>query len=509
MTAYELSYVLVIVILLYRTVYNLNIFRRSDGHRFLLYFALTLVSFALYLLLGLRTINVPTAASALVYERVENSVLPLMAACFLLFAQSFRPVFSVLVLRVLLGMFAVFSLVILLHPGAYVAELSAPKHFPWLGVTIYETEQPPVVIIFFILMLVVLTRVLTKYVFEDSLHKTKSRFLVLALGLVFLTAIIDISVAARILHFPYTAHFGILAVLFAVEHLFTFEIRYNPELAPQVREAAKQAAVEAERPFQGDPEAVPIHIRCLGPLHIFVGGKEVPFTSFSRKKKLLRLLKMLLLRYGRWLHREEVLEQLWPELGQKGALNNLHALAFRLRKVLGHNEALIFAEDRLFLNRHLVQVDASRFEEQLDSAETAFSSGDREKALSVMGRAEEIYQGDFFEFDPYFEGADLMRDHLKGRFRRNLLRLCGLLEDSGQFEEMVRYAQKAVHLDEVDEESWRTFFLGLQKAGRKNEALKQFEELKKVLVREVDAEPDGETLDVIRSIRAGNEDDED
>ena len=508
MTAYELTYVLVIVILLYRTVHNLNVFRQSRSHRFLLYFALTQVAFALYLLLGLRTINGPGAADALIYERVENSVLPLMAACFLLFAQTFRPVFSPWVLRSLLGLFAAFSLIILLHPGAYILELSAPKHFPFIGVTIYETEQPAVVIVFFVVMLGVLTRVLTKYVFEDSLHKTKSRFLVLALALVFVTAIIDISVAARLLHFPYTAHFGILMMLFAVEHLFTFEIRYNPELAPEVREAARIAAAQAERPFQGDPEAVPIQIRCLGPLHLVVAGREVPFTTFSRKKKLLRLLKMLLLKYGRWLHREEVLEELWPELSQKGALNNLHALSFRLRKILGHNEALIFAEDRLFLNRHLVQIDASRFEELMDRAEAAFTSGNDAAAVAAMARAEEIYQGDFFEFDPYFEGADLMRDHLKGRFRRNLLRFCGLLDRSQAFDDMVRAAQKAVQLDEVDEESWRTFFVALQKAGRKNEALKQFEELKRVLLREVDAEPDGETLDVIRGIRAGNEDED-
>lgn len=506
MTAYELSYVLVIVILVYRAAHNLVLFSRNRAWLFLLYFVLTQLAFSVYLFLVLQTINRRNPADALLFERVENAVLPIMSACFLMFTQTFREVFSRVVLWVLVALFAIFTVVILVHPSAYTLELSAPKHFEWLGVTIYETHQPPIVLGLFVTMLGVLVRVLVKYIFEDSLYRTKSRFLVLALVVIGLTAVVDILVAAGIVHFPYTSHLGIVVVLFAVEHLFSFEIRYNPELAPAVREAAQRVAIQADEPVRRTPGSAPVQIHCLGPLRVVVEGREVPFTGFSRKKKLLRLLKLLLLRYGKWLHKEETLHELWPDLSEKSALNNLHALCFRLRKVLGHNEALVFAEDRLFLNRHIVEVDAHHFEAVMEQADRAFRSGDQQAALEAIEKGEQIYRGDFFEFDPYFEGAELMRTNLRMRLSQNLLRLCRWLEETERFEELVQHAERAVKLDALNEESWRTYFLALQKAGRKNEALRQFEEFRRILKKEVDTEPDGETLDVIRGIRAGDED---
>lgn len=71
----------------------------------------------------------------------------------------------------------------------------------------------------------------------------------------------------------------------------------------------------------------------MGRLDIYNDGKLVPFHAYSRQKKSLILLKYLILAYGRWVRRETILEALWPDTPEARALNNLHALCFRLRKV--------------------------------------------------------------------------------------------------------------------------------------------------------------------------------
>ncbi len=525
-TAYELTCLLVIMILGYRMVHNLLIYRKNRHCEFLLYFAFTQAFFALYLILLLKTINVDPPESALIYERVENATLPVMAAFFVLFVHKFRPIFSTRVLWILIGAFAMFSLVILLHPGAYHKDLMAPKHFPWLGVTIHETEQPVWVMIFLMTMFVVMVRALIKYFFEDSLHRTRSKFLAFALVFLFVTAANDIMVSLQIINFPYVAHFGILVVLFAVENLFNVEIKFNPELAlapddagdsveavhgtadgvnsPVAAASSVPAGTVPARTDATDSEGeFPVRINCLGPLDIYSGGELVPFTQISRKKKLLKLFKMLLLKYGKWLHKEEVLNALWPELPEKGALNNLHALCFRLRKIFGQPDALVFAEDRLFLNRHMVQVDFIVFEKLLDRTQALYREKNFPAAIAAAESAEKLYRGDFFEFDPYFEGAELMRGHLRQKYKQALLRLCEIYRAEKNFSEMVECSRKAVAIDELDEETWRFHFQALNGAGKKNQALKQYEELKKILRREVDVEPDDDTAELIRKIRDG------
>ena len=542
MTAYEVTYWIAAIILLYRMIHNLIIFWQNRNCEFLLYFAFSQFFFALYLLFALQTINTEPAA-ALLPERLENACLPLVVSFFLLFVQKFRPIFSSRILYALLFLSAIFTLIILFYPNAYKLELAAPKTFPLLGVTFYETEQPIWVVMYLLLMMILMAWVLIRYIYFDSLHLTGSRALIISLIFLTITGTMDILVSLRIVYSPYTAHFGILFVMFAVESLFGVVIKFNPDQLMRRMESDQESAAADEN----EPEKTPalsgaseiktetsttpaatfgsaavaspevgkadtsaegggeikVRITCLGPLDIYSGGKMIPFTQISRKKKLLKLFKMLLLKYGKWLHKEAVLEALWPELPEKGALNNLHALCFRMRKIFGHPDALIFAEDRLFLNRHVVQVDFVAFEKLLDRARDFYLNKDYDNAIALYQEAEGLYRGNFFDFDPYFEGAELIRENLRLRYKKSLIRLCEMFREQKHFQEMVEYSQKAVQLDELDEEVWRLHFQALNDAGRKNEALKKYERLKKVLKKEVDVDPDEVTVHMIDAIRSG------
>ncbi len=71
-----------------------------------------------------------------------------------------------------------------------------------------------------------------------------------------------------------------------------------------------------------------------------------------------------------------MLEFLWPKMSVKKALNSLHALCFRLSKIIGNPEALVFSEDRLIFRQDLVQTDFQLFEKHYQVGIKSIRKGD-------------------------------------------------------------------------------------------------------------------------------------
>ena len=534
MTLYELTYLLTIIIIFYRAIVNFFIFIRHRTANFLFFFALTEVAFALYLVFVLRTINVPPE-QALIFERVQNATIPLIAVFFMIFADKLDRIFKhkgMVVSIVTANCIA--ALMIMILPGAYHEGIAAPKAFPSLGVTFYETEQPLWVAIFLVFNFALLVYVLIRIQTSGTGLFTRSWMLrgaMLVLALLFLH---DILVALQRIHNPYMAHFGFLLTMFSMEYILQVKARggiVDPTAsddpgaafaslagtgtgsgrigatatAPPEASASggpATAAGQATVPKSPDRAAAPprekfARINCLGPLEIFVGEETIRFAEIARKRKLLKLFKLMLVNYGRSLHREAAIEALWPELSEANAYNNLHALCFRLRKFLQKSELVVLTEEQLYFDPELLDTDFQLFENLLDRGLAHYNKQQNDEALATIESATALYRGPFFEFDPYFEPATAQRDHLTIKYRKTLQALCDIYYNRQAFDRVLEYSRVAIDMDDLDEGSWRYHFRGLHLTGRKNEALKKYEDLKK----ELDVLPDEATEKLIKAIK--------
>ena len=105
----------------------------------------------------------------------------------------------------------------------------------------------------------------------------------------------------------------------------------------RVAQHRKIAAIEAPGEPQGDvpaggkPEAV--RIRLLGGFSVSVGDRTV-WEDTWRLRKAASLVKLLALAPGHRLHREQVMELLWPDLGRRAASNNLRQALYTARQAL-------------------------------------------------------------------------------------------------------------------------------------------------------------------------------
>ncbi|WP_344447552.1 AfsR/SARP family transcriptional regulator, partial [Kitasatospora nipponensis] len=76
-----------------------------------------------------------------------------------------------------------------------------------------------------------------------------------------------------------------------------------------------------------------VEVRCLGGFRLTVGGVEVDCST--TRPKALSLLKLLAVHSGTPVHREVLLQALWPDLPWESGIRNLQVTVSRLRLLLG------------------------------------------------------------------------------------------------------------------------------------------------------------------------------
>ena len=211
-----------------------------------------------------------------------------------------------------------------------------------------------------------------------------------------------------------------------------------------------------------------VRITLLGGFEVAVAGTPVP-SAHWRRRHAAALVKILALVPGRRLHREQLIDTLWPELTVDEAAPRLHKAAHYARRALGHPDAVVLAGEMVALWPDVdVQVDAAVFQAQ---AETALSARD----TTAGGSAADRYRGDLLPEDPYESWAQDVRDRLRMLYL-DVLRLAGRWE-------------VLTAVDPADERAHLELIAALARRGDRRAALRQFERLERALRAELGVAP--------------------
>jgi predicted ATPase/DNA-binding SARP family transcriptional activator len=211
-----------------------------------------------------------------------------------------------------------------------------------------------------------------------------------------------------------------------------------------------------------------VRIRLLGGLAVEVGGVAVPAAAWRRRKSAA-LVGLLALADKRRLHREQVIDALWPELPVTEAASRLHKAAHHARRALGTPGSLVTRADMVELLPEVdVDVDAFAFGMAAEQALAAGTVPAAEPALL-------LYSGDLLPEHLY----EPWTDEPRGRLR--LLHL-QLLHQAQRWDEIVER-------DPTDEVAHVEVMRSLHEGGAHRAALLQFEQLGKILERELGVGP--------------------
>jgi DNA-binding SARP family transcriptional activator/pimeloyl-ACP methyl ester carboxylesterase len=215
----------------------------------------------------------------------------------------------------------------------------------------------------------------------------------------------------------------------------------------------------------------------LGRFEVLLDGCLVPQGLWSRRHAA-SLVKRLALAPGWRLHRERVIDALWPDLSLNVAAPRLHKAAHYVRRATGVRDSIVLSDElvALFPNAE-VSGDVLAFE---TAAAEAMATGRRDAIEAALA----WYRGELLPEDPYEDWAFHPRQRVQLRYRE-VLRLAG------------RWIE-LVAVDPTDEEAHVAIMRQRLAAGDRAGVRRQFEFLERILHEELGIGPSAEALAVYR-----------
>jgi DNA-binding SARP family transcriptional activator/Tfp pilus assembly protein PilF len=239
----------------------------------------------------------------------------------------------------------------------------------------------------------------------------------------------------------------------------------------------------------------------LGQFRVSVDGSER--SQWSRQKPKL-LVKLLALQAHHELHREQVMEMLWPESDPESAVNNLHkaihlvrhALEPELKSAANSHFILTRGQQILLTAPGELAIDVEAFEQQAAEAIKANEVEAYEHALALYG-------GELLTEDLYEDWTATRREQLRGTQQELLMRLARLHEARSEYHQSIKRFKELTLGDPANEEVHRCLMQLYAVGGHRQQALRQYKQCCDALLKELDATPEPATQQLYEKILAG------
>ncbi len=281
-------------------------------------------------------------------------------------------------------------------------------------------------------------------------------------------------------------------------------LRLNVSVLPVAdpRSGRPRLLLHVARVLQEGPAWPPaLRIRLLGAVEVRRADGSDVGGPLWRRAKVRALLAFLALQRGRPVHRDVIVDSLWPEVGYASALHNLNTTVYNLRRSLepalrqGTGSRYVrYAGDCLYLNGGSVHwVDVVAFETGVARARREADPG---RAIARYREALALYRGDFLA--ELLLGLDLRwcwteRDRLRELYLGALEELGSRCEDRGREGEARDLYLRVLALDPCREGTCRRLMQLLLRRGDRAGAASHYRRLAEALRRELDLAPSQET----------------
>jgi predicted ATPase/DNA-binding SARP family transcriptional activator len=220
-----------------------------------------------------------------------------------------------------------------------------------------------------------------------------------------------------------------------------------------------------------------VDINLLGRFAVVVDGRPVAAQAWTRRSAAA-LVKLLALRPGRRLSREQLMDLLWPDLLLEQAAPRLHKAAHYARTALDIPTAVVLSGDVVaLLPDARVVVDVELF----DEVSSAHLSG---RDASAAEKAIELYAGDLLPDDLYEPWAEAERERLRTRY-------LGLLRATGRWVDLLA-------AEPLDEEAHLRVVQQYLDEGNRGQALRHLDSMEQLWRDELGAEP-GAAVQALRA----------
>lgn len=211
-------------------------------------------------------------------------------------------------------------------------------------------------------------------------------------------------------------------------------------------------------------------LRCFGPLEVVLDGQ--PLDLGPIKPRVRSLLRVLALHAGRPVHKDRLVDWLWPGEGDvRVGTRNLQVAVSSLRQLLepgvarGAAAIVVREGDTYRLQLGAGAVDLVEFDDQVAVARHARAAGDTKQALAALDRALRLYRGELLADEGAAEWVAAERDRLRLAAADASQLRAELLVEAGQFADAAAEADRGLRIDQYRDALWRLLVAANTAAG--------------------------------------------
>ncbi len=247
-----------------------------------------------------------------------------------------------------------------------------------------------------------------------------------------------------------------------------------------------------------------LRLRLLGPAEITVDGRLLTAQHWSGRRAR-SLLLLLAGTPGHRLHREQIIDLLWPDADLGGGANALYKALHALRRTLEpglrtgrESTCVTVSGDTIALGEAIdLWLDVDQFSNLLSHASSLPAGQQR----PILRNALDLYRGEFVADERYDEWPVPRREALRADHERTVLDLAALDLQAGEPLAAIPWLEALLAQEPTAETAHRALMRAYQAAGQRSLALRQYERCRDLLDREFGDTPEPETIHLAQAIR--------
>lgn len=249
-------------------------------------------------------------------------------------------------------------------------------------------------------------------------------------------------------------------------------------LRAQMQRSVGPGAVDPAPPFG----QAGVRIRTLGRFEIELDGRPLRFAGKAQLRPL-DLLKALVALGGRAVPVNRLIEVVWSDASQAADHKTLDVTLFRLRRLLGNDQSVLVSNRRVSLNSEIVWIDLWALDDQFARIDPLCGAGPcgctefEQAAAEILA----LYGGSFLNDDPDAEWLAPVRERVRSRFRRCVMRMGDHWESRCEWQRAAALYEHAIGLEPLSESFYCRAMVCLREQGRRSEALDVYWRLRRVL----------------------------
>ena len=231
-----------------------------------------------------------------------------------------------------------------------------------------------------------------------------------------------------------------------------------------------------------------VKIKTLGRFEIIVDGNSVDADKKGMGKPI-ELLKILIAYGATDVKEEKISDALWPDTDGDQAKQNFKTTLHRLRKIFNNNDVLILKNRKLSLDNSHCWVDTWLLLRLLSQVNGTISDAIEQRSCEQLSsKIINLYDAEFMDGETS-NWVLSMRENLRNKFIKQMLRLANQLEKSNQLDNAVDGYQKIIDVEPLTEDAYRGLMCCHIKQDQKPAAVAVYQKCKNLFNERLGIEP--------------------